>query len=291
MAKRNNTQSANLTLGGITLGFLVSYPFYLQGSFVGGLISSGCTAGMIGGLADWFAVTALFRRPLGIRPGKVIRTEIISQNRERIFAALSDMVQHELLSQEVLRRKLKAWDFSRVLIRVVQEEEVQEAVSRMLADLGGDLLNTDGSEKFKQQIKELMGENPGDFKPAETLGGVIEFSLEHGEADLVLEAICRAAGNYLDQPMVRSALKDLMEAALARYGENNPTRKMVGMFLPSAGELAQGLQAKVQTMLRDGTVEQWLKKACFGFVAELKTKTSLQERINSFFAEGLDRGI
>ncbi|MCO5385976.1 MAG: hypothetical protein NHB14_09600 [Desulfosporosinus sp.] len=50
MTKRNNTQSANLTLGGITLGFLVSYPFYLQGSFIGGLISSGCSAGMIGGL-------------------------------------------------------------------------------------------------------------------------------------------------------------------------------------------------------------------------------------------------
>lgn len=291
MAKRNNTLSANLTLGGITLGFLVSYPFYLQGSFVGGLISSGCTAGMIGGLADWFAVTALFRRPLGIRPGKVIRTEIIPQNRERIFAALSDMVQHELLSQEVLRRKLKAWDFSRVLIRVVQEEEVQEAVSRLLADIGQDLLNNTSSEEFKQQIKELVCENIGDFNLAETLGGVVEFSLEHGEADLVLEAICRAAGNYLDQPMVRSALKDLMEAALARYGENNPTRKMVGMFLPSAGELAQGLQAKVQTTLGDGTVEQWLKKACLGLVAELKTKTSLQERINSFFAENLGRGI
>src|SRR5665648_1284569 len=86
---RNNTHTANLTLAGISLGFFLSYPFH--GSFVGGLISSGCSAGMIGGLADWFAVTALFRRPLGIRPGKIIRTEIIPQNRERIFAALSDI--------------------------------------------------------------------------------------------------------------------------------------------------------------------------------------------------------
>src|SRR5665648_847468 len=103
MTKRNNTKTANITLGGITLGFLLSYPFHA--SFVGGLIASGCSAGMIGGLADWFAVTALFRRPLGIRPGKIIRTDIIPQNRERIFAALTDMVQNELLSQTVLQRE------------------------------------------------------------------------------------------------------------------------------------------------------------------------------------------
>jgi len=84
--RRDNTQTANLTLGGITLGFLLSYPFHA--SFVGGLLSSGCSAGMIGGLADWFAVTALFRRPLGIRPGKVFRTEIIPQKPRTNFCGL-----------------------------------------------------------------------------------------------------------------------------------------------------------------------------------------------------------
>ena len=89
---------------------------------------------MIGGLADWFAVTALFRRPLGIRPGKVIRTEIIPQNRERIFAALADMVQNELLSQDVLRRKLSAWDFSGVLLRILGKQEVQVSVHPLLTN-------------------------------------------------------------------------------------------------------------------------------------------------------------
>ncbi|AET70736.1 putative membrane protein [Desulfosporosinus orientis DSM 765] len=291
MAKRNNTQSANLTLGGITLGFLVSYPFYLQGSFIGGLISSGCIAGMIGGLADWFAVTALFRRPLGIRPGRVIRTEIIPQNRERIFAALADMVQHELLSQEILRRKLTAWDFSRVMIRVFREQDVQETVSRMLASFGHDLLNNRGSEEVEQQIKGLIRENIGDFQAAKTLAEVIEFSLEHGEVNLVLEAICRAAAKYMDQPIVQATLKDLMESALARYEEKNPTRKMVGMFLPSSAEIAQGLKVKVQTVLQDGTVLQWLEEALLRFVLELKTKVSLQESINLFFTDVIDRGI
>ncbi len=291
MTKRNNTQSANLTLGGITLGFLVSYPFYLQGSFIGGLISSGCSAGMIGGLADWFAVTALFRRPLGIRPGKVVRTEIIPQNRERIFSALADMVQHELLSQDVLRRKLSAWDFSGVLIRVFQEREVQETVNLMLAKLVQDIWNHREPEELRRQIKGLLRENIGDLKLSQTLAEVIEFSIEHGDIDQLLTVVCRAITEFADQPVVLDALKDVMEAALTRYEENNSTRKMIGMFLPAPAELAHGLQEKVKKVLQDGTVMQWLKKSLLQFVLELRTKTSLQERLDLFVIKALDGGL
>lgn len=288
MSKRNNTQSANLTLGGITLGFLVSYPFYLQGSFIGGLISSGCSAGMIGGLADWFAVTALFRRPLGIRPGKVVRTEIIPQNRERIFAALADMVQDELLSQDVLRRKLSGLDFSGMLIQVFQEREVQEAVSLMLANIGEDILNQREPEELKRQIKGLLRENIGSLKLSQTLAEVIEFSVEHGDVDKSLSVICGAISEFVDQPVVRTALEDMIEAALTRYGEHNPTRKMVGMFLPSPSVLAHGLQEKVKIVLQDGTVAQWLKNALLRLILELKTKASLQERLNLFVIKVLE---
>ncbi len=291
MMKRNNTQSANLTLGGMTLGFLVSYPFYLQGSFIGGLISSGCIAGMIGGLADWFAVTALFRRPLGIRPSKVLRTEIIPQNRERIFVALADMVQHELLSQDLLSRKLSSWDFSGVLIRVFQEQEVQETVSLILANLGEDILKHRDPEEFQREIKGLLGENVGSLKLSQTLAEALEFSVEHGDVDRAINVICRVISEFVDQPVVRDALKDMMEAALTRYSDNNPTRKMVGMFLPSPAVLAHGLQEKVKTVLQDGTLADWLKDALLKFVLELKTKTSLQERLNRFVIEALDRGI
>lgn len=291
MTKRNNTQSANLTLGGITLGFLVSYPFYLQGSFIGGLISSGCSAGMIGGLADWFAVTALFRRPLGIRPGKVVRTEIIPQNRERIFAALADMVQNELLSQDLLRRKLSAWDFSKVLIRVFQEKEVQETVNLMLTNLAADIWNQREPQEFRRQIKGLLRENIGDLKLSQTLAEVIEFSIEHGDIDQVLKVVCRAISEYVDQTVVQDNLKDMMAAALTRYAENNPTRKMIGMFLPSPAELAQGLQGKVKTVLEDGTAGKWLKEGLPQFVLELNTNTSLQERVDFLVLEALDRGL
>ncbi|KJR45847.1 hypothetical protein UF75_3762 [Desulfosporosinus sp. I2] len=279
MTKRNNTQTANLTLGGITLGFLFSYPFH--GSFIGGLISSGCSAGMIGGLADWFAVTALFRRPLGIRTGKVLRTEIIPHNRERIFAALANMVQHELLSQDVLRRKLSAWDFSKVLIQIFSEPEVQKTINLLLAKLGKDLTNQREGEEDGREFEHLLLESLGSLNLAQTLVGVFEFSLERGDVDQLLKVICQTMDQYMEQPLVKDALITTIEAALIRYGEDNPARKMVGKFLPSPSVLAQGLSNKVTTSLQDGTVEHWLKAFLLSFLLELKTKPSLQNHLNT----------
>lgn len=287
--KRNNTRSANLTLGGITLGFLLSYPFH--NSFGGGLISSGCSAGMIGGLADWFAVTALFRRPLGIRPSKIIRTEIIPQNRERIFAALADMVQNELLSQEVLSRKLAEWDFSEVLLRILREKDVQETVSQTLSKLVGDMVNQPQPAEFKERVLDLWQDNIGSLNLSQTLAEIIQFSLKHGDIDRLLSILCRVVLEFTDQPEVSTALENMMEAALTRYAGNNPTRKMVGKFLPSPSVLAQGLRAKGQSMLQDGTVQRWLKDSLLHFVLELKTSPSLQERVNLFFSRALDEGL
>ncbi|MDR3539673.1 MAG: DUF445 domain-containing protein [Desulfosporosinus sp.] len=278
--RKNNTKTANLTLGGITLGFLLSYPFH--SGFAGGLISSGCSAGMIGGLADWFAVTALFRRPLGIRPSKVIRTEIIPQNRERIFAALTEMVQDELLSQDVLRRKLSAWDFSGVLLRILGKQEVKLAVEPLLTKLAEDINRHIEQGEFTRITQGLLQENLGRMNLSQALADVVEFSLDRGNVDQVLKVICWALNEYMEQPEVKVALMNMMEAALLRYGENNPTRKMVVKFLPAPSVLAHGLQEKVKMALQDGTVEQWLRDSLLHFRMELMTNSSLQESINRF---------
>jgi len=285
--KRNNTQIANLTLGGISLGFLLSYPFHA--GYIGGLIYSGCSAGMIGGLADWFAVTALFRRPLGIRPGRIIRTDIIPQNRKRIFTALAGMVQNELLSQDVLRRKLSAWDFSGVFIRILSKQEVKLAVVPLLTDIAEDIVRHMKKGEFTRIIQELLQENLASMNLSQTLAEVVEFSLDHGDVDQVLTVICRAINEYVEQPEVKAALINMMEAALTRYGENNPTRKMVVKFLPAPAVLAHGLQEKVKTTLIDGTVERWLKDSLLHFVLEIKTKSSLQESLNQFLINILNK--
>ena len=65
-----------------------------QAGLLGGMVHNGFLASTVGGLADWFAVTALFRKPLGIS----YRTEIIVRNRQRIMQAVVDFAANDLLA-------------------------------------------------------------------------------------------------------------------------------------------------------------------------------------------------
>src|SRR6202521_5906254 len=61
-------------------------------------------AAMVGGVADWFAITALFRHPLGLR---IPHTAIIPQRKDRIGRSLGNFVQNNFLSSEILGAKLR----------------------------------------------------------------------------------------------------------------------------------------------------------------------------------------
>src|ERR1700754_1547980 len=68
-----------------------------------GVIRAFSEAAMVGALADWFAVTALFRHPLGL---PIPHTAIIPRNKDRIGRSLGDFVQGNFLTREVLAERL-----------------------------------------------------------------------------------------------------------------------------------------------------------------------------------------
>ena len=70
-----------------------------------GYVRATAEAGMVGGVADWFAITALFRHPLGL---PIPHTAIIPQRKDRIGRSLGNFVQNNFLSPEVLGAKLRA---------------------------------------------------------------------------------------------------------------------------------------------------------------------------------------
>src|SRR5205085_2193575 len=69
-----------------------------------GYIRATAEASLVGGLADWFAVTALFRRPLGL---PIPHTAIVATQKERIGRILGNFVQNHFLSREVIATRLR----------------------------------------------------------------------------------------------------------------------------------------------------------------------------------------
>lgn len=84
------------------------------------ILAAGFEAAMVGGIADWFAVTALFRHPLGI---PIPHTALIVERRDKLVDGIVDTVQDEWLSPEVIAAKLAAFAPSAVVVDWLRDPE------------------------------------------------------------------------------------------------------------------------------------------------------------------------
>jgi uncharacterized membrane-anchored protein YjiN (DUF445 family) len=101
-----------------------------------GFLAAFAEAATIGGLADWFAVVALFRHPLGL---PIPHTAIIPNNRHRIATSLGEFVQVHFLGAEVVAAKLKSIDFVDVIRRWLEVPRnsagLAQAILRLLPQI------------------------------------------------------------------------------------------------------------------------------------------------------------
>lgn len=111
---------------------LFSFPF--EDFFWGGLLSHLSAAALIGGLADWYAVTALFHKPLGIS----FKTELIPKSKERIAETARHMIESEILTVSNMYSVLKNHPVLEASLTYLQSKEGFHSAERVL----GQILNT-----------------------------------------------------------------------------------------------------------------------------------------------------
>jgi len=100
-------------------------------------------AAMVGALADWFAVTALFRSPFGI---PVPHTAVIPKNKDRIGQSFANFLEHNFMTRDVLGEELQAVDFASIIARWLKHPENSALVARQLANAVPGLLRMFGED-------------------------------------------------------------------------------------------------------------------------------------------------
>jgi uncharacterized membrane-anchored protein YjiN (DUF445 family) len=95
-----------------------------------GLLRATSEAALVGGIADWFAVTALFRHPLGI---PIPHTAIVARRKDRIGRSLGNFVGNNFLGREVIARQLAGMKLGERAARWLSEPEHQARVARAIA--------------------------------------------------------------------------------------------------------------------------------------------------------------
>lgn len=129
--RKNSKHLAGISLAVMGTGFVLTLPF--EGPFLIDLLQGGFEAGLVGGLADWFAVTALFRHPMGL---PIPHTALLPKNRKRVTQALVTTIENDWLSKESIKNKLKQMHFTEKLLTIagkeLHSEYLKKGIVRML---------------------------------------------------------------------------------------------------------------------------------------------------------------
>ncbi|MBO0842784.1 MAG: DUF445 domain-containing protein, partial [Nocardioides sp.] len=152
-----------------------------------GYVNAGAEASMVGAMADWFAVTALFRHPLGL---PIPHTALIPKRKDEIGAGLEEFVGENFLQEDIIRERIAVAMPSLRLGLWLSEEanakRVVDEVSTVLADALGRVRNEHIAELISDGVVPRLREEP----IAPLVGGTLESALadgvHHGLVDLAL---------------------------------------------------------------------------------------------------------
>ncbi|HFK1685379.1 TPA: DUF445 domain-containing protein [Bacillus tropicus] len=142
---------AGISLGVMGVGFAASIPF--QGTVAGEIIQGGFEAGLVGGLADWFAVTALFRHPMGI---PIPHTALLPKNRKRVTKGLINTLENEWLTKESITNKVKEMQLAQMVLQIAEREMQSDAMKKGIVAIAEKAIVSIDTEKLAVIIEKEL---------------------------------------------------------------------------------------------------------------------------------------
>src|SRR5262245_175563 len=171
----------------------------------GGWILAIAEAGIVGGLADWFAVTALFRHPLGI---PIPHTALIPANWELMAARVGTMVGDRVLTTEYVTREIARVDVAQLIARyaLAIEPRTVESLVDVVVRWAADQVPPQAADDLVTWLRRLAATTA----VAPILAEVLEVAQRHGWDQRVIEALAGIAVDALDHPHVRQGVTELV---------------------------------------------------------------------------------
>ncbi|WP_258037050.1 MULTISPECIES: DUF445 domain-containing protein [unclassified Streptomyces] len=159
-----------------------------------GYVASAAEAGMVGALADWFAVTALFRHPLGI---PIPHTAIIPTKKDQLGQSLGDFVGENFLSEQVVRDKLGSVRLSHRLGSWLARPENADRVTAELATALRGGLGVLRDADIQTIIGEAVTRRAGITEISPALGRLLERTVADGGHRAMVDLGCAKAHDWL----------------------------------------------------------------------------------------------
>ena len=256
--------------------------FPLRATWWGGWILAIAEAGIVGGLADWFAVTALFRRPLGL---PIPHTALIPANWELMAARVGTMVGSRVLTKEYVAQEIARVDVASLIARGAERLSSRDLdlATRELARWLAAEMSPKAASDAVTRLRDLLLDRP--LAPA--LAAALQMVHRHGWDQRVVAALAGALAEALERPTFRATVGELVDDLLARYRERMGVyprfwigvASMLGLIDRERVLSALGAGLRQVAQEPDHPVRQRLMEAMAELPGRLRTDGRLAERI------------
>lgn len=159
-----------------------------------GFVAAAAEAGMVGALADWFAVTALFKRPMGL---PIPHTAIIPTKKDQLGQSLGDFVGENFLSGEVVRRRLHSVAVGRRLGGWLAEPKNADRVTAEVSTALRGALTVLRDSDVQAVVGEAITRRADAQEIAPGLGGLLERIVAEGGHTRVVDLVVARAHDWL----------------------------------------------------------------------------------------------
>ena len=159
-----------------------------------GYVEAVAEAAMVGALADWFAVTALFRHPLGL---PIPHTAIIPKRKDEIGASLGDFVESNFLTADVIDQRLRGANIGKRAGEWLADPTHAERASDGLADVLRGALEVLDDNEIQQGIEQAVEARVNATDVAPLLGKVLDLTVEGGHHQRLLDAVLTSVGGFM----------------------------------------------------------------------------------------------
>ncbi|MGN6389710.1 MAG: DUF445 domain-containing protein [Burkholderiaceae bacterium] len=274
---RNTKRLANGLLAAATALFAAAT--WLDGRYPGmDYVAAFAEAAMVGAVADWFAVVALFRHPLGM--SFIPHTAIIPANRARIADNLGNFVQGEFFSTRHILDALARFDLAERLSQWLRDPAHAAELASLASSGLLHLVRRVDTATVRDALRGMVAANLRRMNLAALGASVIETMTHDGRHQVLLDQALSGIEGMLDKPHVRLRIETMLAEMLPLYFES---------LKAAGGKLAaERVVAAVQGLLGEIAADpqhelrQRFDIAVGGFIDRLRDDPSYRETIDGY---------
>ncbi|MCQ4140723.1 DUF445 domain-containing protein [Chryseobacterium sp. EO14] len=236
-----------------------------------GYVRAFSEAAMVGALADWFAVTALFRHPLGL---PIPHTNLIENSKQKLGDNLGNFVVTNFLSPENIRPYIQKLKISNFVGEWLGKEKNQYVLLKNLSDIVLDILNKLDDSEVSRFISNKVSEMTDTIKLNAILGNGINYLLDKNDHQRIITNLSSQIKNYIaeNDEMIKDRVKKGSYTFIPAFVDNKIADKITSGLSDFFKEIEQDPNHEIRNLIT---------QKIYDFSNELKQDTKWEEEFKN----------